>query len=149
YRSVARDQHRLDLLVDAAAEHIDAGGLGFLDHRMSVGGDLGHFLVGDNHRLARKGDEVFRHVTTCHVRIARNTSPKIATHASAILSQSAMGNRRASSELSTRVNAPANHSIWTTLSPFITAPPARHSPVRPPRAIPPQGRHSPSYCPYA
>src|SRR3546814_16090246 len=95
--------------------------------------------------LFRTGDNIVRHVTACHVRITRNTSPKIATQASAILSQSAIGNRRASNELSTNANAPANHSVWTTVSPFITGPPARHSPVRPLRAIQPQGLHNPSY----
>src|SRR3546814_10153784 len=81
--------------------------------------------------------------------ITRNMSPKIATHASAILSQSAIGKRRASNELSTNANAPANHSDWTTVSPFIAGPPTRHSPVRPLSAIRPQGLHNPSYYPYA
>src|SRR3546814_5885295 len=69
-------------------------------------------------------------------------SPKIATHASAILSQSAIGKRRASNELSTNANAPANHSDWTTVSPFIAGPPTRHSPVRPLSAIRTQGLRS-------
>src|SRR3546814_13892622 len=98
--------------------------------------------------LFRTGDKIFRHVTACHVRITRNTSPKIATHASAILSQSAIGNRRASNELSTNANAPANHSVWTTVSPLITGPPAPQTPVRPLRAIQPQGLHHPTNSPY-
>src|SRR3546814_4522468 len=71
---------------------------------------FGQFLVCDDHGFARKRDEIFRHVATCHVRITRNMSPKIATHASAILSQSAIGKRRASNELSTNANRSEEHT---------------------------------------
>src|SRR3546814_13202868 len=104
---------------------------------------FGQFLVCDDHGFARKRDEIFRHVATCYVRITRNMSPKIATHASAILSQSAIGKRRASNELSTNANAPANHSDWTTVSPFIARLPHRHSPVRHTVAIGHHGLHNP------
>jgi hypothetical protein len=55
------DEHGLELFIDPAAEDIDAGGLGLLDHGMGIDGGGGQLLVRKHHRRARKGDEVFRH----------------------------------------------------------------------------------------
>src|SRR3546814_18686801 len=115
-------------LVDSAAEHIDARGLGFFDNCVRVDGDLGQFLVGDDHGFAREGDKIFRHVTACHVRITRNKSPKIATHASAILSQSAIAKRRASTEIHPNATEPANNTDWQTQAQSIPGPPTRPKP---------------------
>ena len=52
-----------------------------------------------------------RYVAACHVRMTRNTNPKIATQASAIFNQSAIGSRRASNELTTSAKAPTNQMI--------------------------------------
>src|SRR3546814_13050232 len=61
--------------------------------------------------------------------IARISSAKMAAHVIAILIQSCIGNRRATSELRTSAKAMPNHRISAPASIVIAAPPARHRPA--------------------
>ena len=49
-------------LVDATAEYVNAGKLGFLDHRVSIGGNNRQFVGRHAHQFARKRDEIFCHL---------------------------------------------------------------------------------------
>src|SRR5215813_9974605 len=60
-RAVGRDEHGRHVLVDAAAEDVDAGCLCFLDHDVRVVAHSFPLAVGNDHRCAGKGDQVLGH----------------------------------------------------------------------------------------
>src|SRR5215469_13274056 len=60
-RAVGRDEHRRHVLVDPAAEDVDAGRLCFLDHDVRVVAHSFPLAVGNDHRCAGKGDQVLGH----------------------------------------------------------------------------------------
>src|SRR6185312_6253392 len=59
--AVSRDEHGRYAFVDSAAENVNTSGLRLIDHSVRVASHRFPFAIGDDHRSAWKGDQVFGH----------------------------------------------------------------------------------------